>query len=140
MMDVKNKNKEMFSRILKQIESNRIKGDVDKIKLDLYSYAIKSKIIEDTINNMKSIFTDESDDYEFEEYCPDFDKDDYDFDEMKDFANEVINSLEIKRDGVNKLIKDINSILITATEEKETCEFVKNIISDLENSSNIYDV
>ena len=79
-------------------------------------------------------------DYEFEEYCPDFDESDYDFDEMKDFANEVINSLEIKRDGVNKLIEDTNSILITATEEKETCEFVKNIISDLENSSNIYDV
>ena len=135
-----NKNKKMYERILNQIESTSIKGDVYKIKLDLDSYLRKSKLIEDTINNMKSIFT-EGNDYEFEEYCPDFDENDYDFDEILDFANEVINSLEIKKDGVDKIIKDTNSILITAKEEeKEMCEFIKNIISDLEKRSYIYDL
>ena len=142
------KNKQMYERILQKMESNRIKDSISKMENDIDSYVSKFKIIEDTVNNMKVIFNSENE-YNFEDYCSDFDPIDYDFDEIVDFSEDVIGSLEIKSDGLKKLITDMNSRLNTAQEEKEMIEFVKNIISDLDsklhdedsyNTSSVYDV
>lgn len=126
-------NKKMYERILHKIKSDITEDSIGKMKNDIKIYSKKFKILEDTINNMKVIFDkDQNEDYYFEEFCSDFDESDYEYDGILKFSEDVIGSLEIKRDGLKKLITDTNSKLNTAQEEKEMIEFVKNIIADLD--------
>jgi len=118
----------IYEKILDKFTNISIKANVKEIEKDLIQSKKDLKFLDETIENIEKIYSDDSEYYKFDN--DDDNDDDYGISSMA-YINFMIKNLKTKKKNVQEHLKYIEKKYNTLLEEEEIIDFLKNIIKNL---------
>jgi len=116
----------IYEKILDKFTNISIKANVKEIQKDLIQSKKDLKFLDETIENIEKIYSDNSEYYKFDN--DDSDDDDYGISSMA-YINFMIKNLKTKKKNLQEHLKYIEKKYNTLLEEEEIIDFLKNIIN-----------